>query len=298
MTRAHMTNYKQTLNLYSSAKVVLELWAAIPDSSLADEQTKRDKSIKIAKIARACSIFRVSRIYIYRDRERDYSHDRKLLELILEFLDTPQYLRRILYPRVQELEYAGLLHPLKAPHHKPLINPKNIKVGDVRQAVPGKVKGNYFVDAGLNALVPLEGSAQEGKRITVKFTSPYPALRCAIASKHDIHEYWGYEVKNVLSIGEMLKGLNTPIVMTSRHGEFVGKFEQELVHQLKEASSALIVFGSPNRGVFEILKDERRHPKEFTKYVLNFFPKQATETVRLEEAVMGCLSLLNYIMHK
>lgn|SRR5574341_46934 len=276
----------------------MNFWIAIPDSSLVDEQTKRDKSIKTAHIARSCAIFKVNRIYIYRDRERDYSYDRKMLKLILEFMDTPQYLRRILYPKIAELEFAGILHPLKAPHHKPSIDPKNIKVGDIRQAITAKVKGTYFVDAGLNALVPLEGSALEGKRITVKFTSEYPTLRCAVASQQDIHQYWGYEVKEVVSISEMLKGLNNMVVMTSKQGEPLSKFEQELKQQLKEASTVLIVFGSPNRGIFEILKDERRHPKEFTKYVLNFFPEQMVETVRLEEAILGCLSLLNYVAHK
>ncbi|MGH9933770.1 MAG: putative RNA uridine N3 methyltransferase [Nitrososphaerales archaeon] len=276
----------------------MNFWVAIPDSALVDEQTKRDKSIKIAQIARACTIFKVERIYIYRDRERDYSYDRKMLKLILEFMDIPQYLRRILYPKIAELEFAGILHPLKAPHHKPSIDPKNIKIGDIRQAVAAKVKGGYFVEAGLNALVPLDGSALENKRVTVKFTSEYPTLRCAVASQQDIHEYWGYEVKEVVSISEMLKGLNSIVVMTSKQGEPLAKFEQELKQQLKDTSAVLIIFGSPNRGVFEILKDERRHPKEFTKYVLNFFPKQAVETVRLEEAVLGCLSLLNYLTHK
>ncbi|MGH9923255.1 MAG: putative RNA uridine N3 methyltransferase, partial [Nitrososphaerales archaeon] len=65
----------------------MNFWVAMPDSALVDEQTKRDKSIKIAQIARACTIFKVERIYIYRDRERDYSYDRKMLKLILEFMD-------------------------------------------------------------------------------------------------------------------------------------------------------------------------------------------------------------------
>ena len=43
------------------------LWVAIPDSALSDEQTKRDKSTKIAQFARACAIFRTNRIYIYHD---------------------------------------------------------------------------------------------------------------------------------------------------------------------------------------------------------------------------------------
>jgi predicted SPOUT superfamily RNA methylase MTH1 len=276
----------------------MNFWVAMPDSALADEQTKRDKSVKIAQIARACAIFKVERIYIYRDRERDYSYDRKMLRLVLEFMDTPQYLRRILYPKIAELEFAGILHPLKAPHHKPSIDPRNIKIGDIRQAVAAKVKGSYFVDAGLNSLVPFEGSALEGKRLTVKFTSEYPKLRCAMASQQDIDGYWGYEVKEVLSISEMLKGLSGLVIMTSKQGESLSKFEQELKQQFRDSSAVLIVFGSPNRGVFEILKDEKRHPREFTKYVLNFFPKQAVETVRLEESILGCLSLLNYIKHK
>jgi hypothetical protein len=276
----------------------MDLWIAIPDSALADEQTKRDKSTRVARIARSCAIFKVSRVYIYRDRERDYSYDRKLLKLILEFMDTPQYLRRILYPKVAELEFAGLLHPLKAPHHRPSIDPKNIKIGDIRQAVAGKVKGSYFAEAGLSSLVPLEGSGLEGKRVTIKFISTYPNLRCTVASKQDIHEYWGYEVKEVLSISEMLKGLTSVVVMTSKQGEPLSRLEHELKEHIKNASSALIVFGSPNRGVFEILSDEKKHPKEFTNYTLNFFPEQAVETVRLEEAILGCLSMLNYIIHK
>lgn len=274
----------------------MDFWVAIPDSSLVDEQTRRDKSNKISQIARACSIFRVNRIYVYRDPERDYSSDRNLLQLILEFLDTPPYLRRVLYPRLPELQYAGLLHPLKTPHHRPPIDPAAIRVGDVRQAVIVRHKNGYFADAGLNALVPLDDSATEGRRVTITFTSQYPRLRCRIASAHDVSEYWGYEVREARSMVEMLKDArNAVVVMTSRDGESLQKFEQEL---RKEATNknVLLVFGSPNKGLFEMLRSERRHPREFTKYVLNFFPEQGAETVRLEEAIAGCLALLNYIL--
>ncbi|MGI0036243.1 MAG: putative RNA uridine N3 methyltransferase, partial [Nitrososphaera sp.] len=69
-------------------------WVAIPDSALSDEQTKRDKSIKIAQFARACSIFRVNRIYIFHDALSQFEkEDANLLKTVLRFLDTPQYLR-------------------------------------------------------------------------------------------------------------------------------------------------------------------------------------------------------------
>jgi predicted SPOUT superfamily RNA methylase MTH1 len=276
----------------------LDLWAAIPDSALVDEQTKRDKSIKIAQFARAFSIFKVSKVFIYRDKERDYGTDRILLKLLLEFLDTPQYLRRRLYPRREELQFAGLLHPLKAPHHKPAIDPSKIKVGEIRQAVVAKVKGQYFADAGLNALIPVEGSAPTGKRVTIRFVSEHPKLRCKAIPNEEIKEYWGYEVKEVQSLTDLLNSIKGSIILTSKEGEPLGAVEQELTRELRSTPSALVVFGSPNRGLRSILKDESKHPREFTKYFLNFFPNQATETVRLEEAVICCLSLLNYLFHK
>jgi hypothetical protein len=276
----------------------LDLWAAIPDSALVDEQTKRDKSIKIAQFARAFSIFKVSKVFIYRDKERDYGTDRILLKLLLEFLDTPQYLRRRLYPRREELQFAGLLHPLKAPHHKPAIDPSKIKVGEIRQAVVAKVKGQYFADAGLNALIPVEGSAPTGKRVTIRFVSEHPKLRCKAIPNEEIKEYWGYEVKEVQSLTDLLNSIKGSIILTSKEGEPLGAVEQELTRELRSTPSALVVFGSPNHGLRSILKDESKHPREFTKYFLNFFPNQATETVRLEEAVICCLSLLNYLFHK
>lgn len=276
----------------------MHFWVAIPDSALADEQTKRDKSIKIARFARAFAVFRVKRVYIFKDGEHDYTSDRKLFKLILEFLDTPQYLRRILYPKREELQFAGLLHPLKAPHHKPAVDPRRIKAGEIRQAVATKTKGRYYVDAGLNSLIPLEGTAPIGKVITVRFVSEYPQLRCVAISSEDVNEYWGYEVKEVQSLADLLASAKSLIVITAKEGEPLAKLEEGLAKELKSNANALIVFGSPNRGLIEILRDERRHPKEFSKYVLNFFPDQATETVRLEEAVFGCLALMNHILSK
>ncbi len=277
---------------------MLNFWAAIPDSALADEQTRRDKSVKIAQFARAFSIFKVSKVYIYKDKERDYSTDRKLLKLILEFLDTPPYLRRSLYPKRDELQFAGLLHPVKTPHHKPAVDPAKIRVGETRQAVVAKVKGQYFADAGLNSLIPVEDSATTGKRVTIRFISEYPRLQCKVIKNEDVDGYWGYEVRDVQSLAELLNGIKSAVIMTSKEGEPLGRFEQDLTQDLKNNTNALVVFGSPNRGLVEILRDERKHPKEFSKYFLNFFPQQATETIRLEEAVMGCLALLNYLVYR
>src|SRR2546427_9959408 len=135
-----------------------DLWVAIPDSSLSDEQTRRDKSIKIAQFARACSIFRVKRIYIYQDPLSQFERDDSdLLKTILRYLDTPQYLRKIIYPRMHQLEYAGLLHPIKAPHHRRPEDSRRVRAGYVRTAIIAKVKGQLFVQGALGPLVPFGG---------------------------------------------------------------------------------------------------------------------------------------------
>lgn len=270
------------------------LWVAIPDSSLSDEQTKRDKSIKIAQFARACSIFRVTRIYIYHDLLTQFeSDDPDLLKTILRYLDTPQYLRKILYPRMHQLEYAGILHPIKAPHHKPLEDIKVIRAGDIRTGVIAKVKGQLFVEVGLGSLIPFTGQGFEGKKVNVKFIAPHPNLRAIEASEADIDSYWGYEVKDVPSITRLIAGLeNTETVITSRKGSYFKNVEGKFNERIRIVQNLLVVFGAPKHGVHELIAKEGGNLKS-VGFVVNMFPDQGTETVRLEEAVLGSLAILN-----
>lgn len=270
-----------------------KLWVAIPNSSLSDEQTKRDKSTKIAQFARACSIFRVERIYVYHDPVSQFEKDDPvLLRTVLRYLNTPQYLRKILYPKMAHLEFAGILHPIKAPHHKPPQDIKTIKVGDVRTGVIAKVKGRLFIEAGLGSLIPFEGEGFEGKKVNVKFSSPHPNLRALEATDFDIPGYWGYDVKEVPSIVKLLSSIdNTTVVVTSRRGTHYKNIEGKLVERIRGTENVLVVFGAPKHGVHEILAKEKCDVRP--EFIVNMFPNQATETVRLEEALLGTLAILN-----
>ncbi|HZA68867.1 MAG TPA: RNA methyltransferase [Nitrososphaeraceae archaeon] len=273
-------------------------YIAIPDSSLLDEQTKRDKSIKISQIARACSIFRVKTIYIYHDKSfRDENDDLNLLKTILHYLDTPQYLRKVLYPRMKILEYAGILHPIKSPHHKDREDIKNVKVGDVRVGVIANDKGNVCVDVGLGSLVPFEGSAYKGKKVNVLFTSPYPNLRAREAIEKELDKtYWGYNVKVVSNLAKLLNTThNAEILITYRGGPFFRMKEEKFLKQMKYTKNLLVVFGSPKKGVEEILAEEGSNIR-FYNFVANMFPFQGTATVRLEEALYGTLAILNHVL--
>lgn len=270
---------------------------ALPDSSLSDDRTIRDKSLKVSQFARAFSIFRVSRVYIYRDAKGNCGSDKKLLRLLLEYLDTPPYLRKRLYPMRPELRFAGLLHPIKSPHHKPKVEPRKIKVGELREALVVRKGENYYADAGLDELVPLENGRTYNGRVIIKFVSAFPKLRCTPVTRSEIRDYWGYEVKEAGSLTDLLEHISAMVIFTSRKGEQLYKLEQTLRDDLKISPSALVIFGSTKRGVMELLQDHGRKPSEFSKYTINFFPKQGTETVRLEEAILGSLSLLNYLVH-
>ena len=51
------------------------------------------------------------------------------------------------------------------------------------------------------------------------------------------------------------------------------------------------MFGSPEKGVHEILGGRIKNIQN--SKVLNFFPDQATQTIRLEEALLGTLAIIN-----
>ena len=65
-----------------------------------------------------------------------------------------------------------------------------------------------------------------------------------------------------------------------------------LVEQAKNVRNILVVFGAPKHGVHEIIAKEGASIKPYL-HVVNMFPNQGTETVRLEEAVLGTLAILN-----
>jgi predicted SPOUT superfamily RNA methylase MTH1 len=278
----------------------VNFWVAIPDSSISDQQAKRDKSIKIAQFARAFSIFRVKRVYVYHDKTTEINkNDPRVLNTILGYLDTPQYLRRRLYPITPDLEFAGILHPIKAPHHKKFEGTRSIKPGDTRVGVTVKFKGVMHVDVGLGTMIRCENisSAEEGKKVNVKFISSHPHLRATKVSAEDINNnYWGYEIIQVASLRELLKEANskknTEIIITSRNGRPFKSIECDLVRSLKMKRNLLIVFGAPKRAVEQIMVGEG-HGMEDYKFIVNMFPFQGTETVRLEEAIFGSLAILN-----
>ena len=268
----------------------MNLSIAIPDSSLIDESSKIDKTRKVSNIARACAIFKVKEIFIYKDRNNN-KNDSILLVTILRYLETPQYFRKQLFPKTELLKYAGVLHPLKIPNHLTTSNPKMLKINDIRDGLIINYKGKKFVDIGINKLIPYFGKEKPASRIILQIKSTKPRLSIKEISREQIQNYWGYKVKERTSLFTLLSYWNGNIIFTSKKGKIFTCSIAEKYNKLSKP--ILVVFGSPERGIHEILNENINKVQNSNTF--NFFPNQATETVRLEEAILGVLSTLNIL---
>ena len=270
----------------------MSLSIAIPDSSLLDEATILFKTKKISMIARTCAIFKINQIFIYQD-EKGNENDSALLSTSLKYLETPQYFRKQLFPKSNLLKYAGVLQPLNISSHLTTANQKMIKIGDIRDALIINYKGKKFLDIGINKLIQYFGKMKSGTRIAIQIKTTQPELTAKEISRDSIKDYWGYNVKerpNLLSILSTWKG---KIILTSKKGKNFSRLDAKKITDLNEP--ILIVFGTTNKGVYDILGSDIK--KIQNANVFNFFPNQGTQTVRLEEAILGTLSIINILIH-
>lgn len=280
-------------------KVILDprgpsLSVLLPSSLTADAPDLRQKTLKIGLIGRALAIFRVAEVVIYNDNDphvEDEAGEARLVTRLLRYMEAPQYLRKYLFPRAPELRYAGMLSPLRTPHHP--LEDERAKPGDYREAVVIKAGGSSLLELGL----PYKGIAgaglKAGERVTVRLgerrgdkiaVTPIPAA--------EVKGYWGYRVLQAGSLEEGLGKLRADFkIGTSR----LGQNPREVKDMIKNAGPGKIAvaFGGPYAGLFEICWRQGVDIRELFDVIVNTAPNQATATIRTEEALIITLALLN-----
>lgn len=111
---------------------------AVPGSILENAQSAELRTYLAGQIARAACVFCVDEIVVYDDIGEKLNTKMSKLEdadgvkvarkgciqlaRILQYLECPQYLRKHFFPLHKDLEFAGLLNPLDAPHHLRMSN--------------------------------------------------------------------------------------------------------------------------------------------------------------------------------
>ena len=278
-----------------------ELSIAIPASLVSDIPHLREKTLKIGMVGRAAAIFGVNEVIVFPDApESNQRREINLIVTILSYIETPQYLRKRLFKIRPELRYAGVLPPLRTPHHPLQNRVKDLVDGEYREgAAVSHTKDGTLVDVGVerhvliwNKKIPIN------TRVTIKIRKTAELLEAEVAGRSEIAEYWGYQVTSSdLTLEKLLKkNIFDLVIATSKYGKPFLNALKELINRWKNSHKILVAFGAPTKGLYEILKQEDLD--DVTDFVVNTIPHQKVETVRTEEALFVTLGILNLMVAK
>lgn len=276
----------------------IKLSIAIPASVISDTPHLREKTSKIGLIGRAAAIFRTDEIIVYPDiPEADQRRDMDFIVLILNYLETPQYLRKTLFKLEPDLQYAGILPPLRTPSHPLSGKTKHLKVGEYREGVVlSKVKDGLLVDIGVQQPAILrQKQFGVGDRLTLQVINVGKQVEVQAVKQDDVPFYWGYRViKEKRSFGQLLAKGNFDLrIATARVGDNFMDITEKIAAKWSGGQRVLVAFGAPSRGLYEIAAEEGLKLNETVDFIVNMVPRQGTVTVRTEEALFASLAILN-----
>lgn len=263
----------------------------VPASILSETKDLRIKTYKIGLIGRAAAIFQADRIVIYSDNSD--KEEVKFISDVLTYMNTPQYLRKKVFPITRELRNVGILPPLRTPHHPT----GEISEGDYRQGLTIKrTKKGTVVDIGADKLALCREKLSVNKVLSFKIIK----LGKEIILDPDVPDhYWGFKVlatnKDLYNSILSLKPAPDLVIGTSRYAESITSVLDEVKNRLKGSKRTAILFGGPYSGLEELITD--RNEKEIIDLEVNTVPSQGTKTVRSEEAVLATLSVFNLLLN-
>jgi methyltransferase len=271
---------------------------AIPASTISDTPHLREKTAKMGLIGRAAAIFRVDEIILYPDNPKiDQQRDLDFMDLLLNYLETPQYLRKTLFRLDPDLEYAGILPPLRTPHHPLSGKTKHLKVGEYREGVVlSENKDGLVVDIGVQQPALLRQKEFDvGNRLTLQIVNIGKQIEVQAVNRGDVPQYWGYTVEvEERSFGQLAADGGFDLrVATARVGDNFLDVASRINQKWVGSQQILVAFGAPSRGLHEIAEDEGLNLGGISDFIVNTVPNQGTATVRTEEALFASLALIN-----
>jgi predicted SPOUT superfamily RNA methylase MTH1 len=271
---------------------------ALPASLTLDIPHLREKTARLGFVSRALATFRVEEVIIYRDRTgAEIDREATLTQKMLTYIETPQYLRKLLFKMDPDLQYAGTLPPMRTPNHPDKQNPSP---GLLREGVVVQSGPSSKIEAGFHKLVRVKSRLPTSERITIRLTKSSPELEGEIVEPSGLTIYWGFRVaRGNVSLSEIVRSRKFDLtISTSRKGTDVREITPELGEKWKSSKRPLILFGSPNDGVPEILARSGMNVSDVMNFNINTIPEQGVETVRTEEALWGSLAVLNVLEEK
>eukprot|EP00903_Cladosiphon_okamuranus_P007158 g6950.t1 len=313
---------------------------AIPGSVVDNAQNRELKTYLVGEIARAAAIFEVDEIVVYDDLSvsrkgqggvrddsasvgaggfnattttgsggscsgGDRNNPNVFMARLLQYAETPQYLRKQLFPMHSSLRLAGLLNPLDAPHHMRADDLCPFREGVVLDRVIKKGAGS-FVDIGKRKEARIDRPLQPGVRVTVKLDKGDPCKKNhkgravpPSAPREELGLYWGYQTRLASGMADLLagcpyKGGYDLTVGTSERGNATVDSSEFTLPKFRHA---LVVFGGVQGIEATVDADESLHIPGSESSTLfdmwvNTCPGQGSRTIRTEEAVLITLARL------
>ncbi|WOK96815.1 methyltransferase isoform X1 [Canna indica] len=282
---------------------------AVAGSIIDNAQSLELATLLAGQVARAATVFRMDEVVVFDNKassdensvarttenEDESESGAWFLVRVLQYLETPQYLRRRLFPMHKGLKFVGLLPPLDAPHHLRKHEWCPFREGVTLDANPTSSEGT-LVDVGLNKNVLVEEVLEPGKRVTVAMgdnrNAEIDGFKKVVASsspREQMGLYWGYKVRYASNLSSVFrncphKGGYDHIIGTSEHGRVVSSSELDI----PLFRHLLIVFGGL-AGLEECIEEDSSLKGKdvhdvFNSY-LNTCPLQGSRTIRTEEAI-------------
>ncbi|XP_057956764.1 uncharacterized protein LOC131150185 isoform X2 [Malania oleifera] len=237
---------------------------AVPGSIIENAQSFELATRLAGQIARAAAIFRIDEVVVFDNKSTsaedssviaaensdEYESGAAFLIRILQYLETPQYLRKSLFPKNNSLRFVGMLPPLDAPHHLRKHEWAPYREGVTLKERPPNSVGT-LVDVGLNKNVVIDQVFEPGQRVTVAMGTnrslDADLLHQVVSSSKPREEggtYWGYKVRYASNISSVFnscpyKGGYDNLIGTSEHGVIVNSSELTL----PSSKHLLIAFG-------------------------------------------------------
>ncbi len=272
----------------------------VPSSLVREARDKREATRKLGYVARGATIFGARELLVFPDPagERDARWGGGFVETVLRYAATPPALRKEVWGARDELEYAGVLPPLRASSRT---GSGSDDSGSSRQGIvtevgsDGRVRVNCGMQHPITLRVPPERVVAEGERVTVRIVSRHPVRARLVDEPSPAPTVERMNLETALA--DTSAGFR---VATSRHGEplTVSKLGS-LVDRIR-ADGLTVAFGAPERGLAEILDISPPAGNEggggstsggFDLW-LNAIPDQRSEVVRTEEAIIAVLACL------
>jgi len=281
----------------------MTLSVLVPSSLVREAEDKREATRKLGYVARAATVFRADRLVVFHDVDGERHWGGGFVEVVLRYAATPPYLRKDAWGTRDELEYAGVLPPLRVSSRTGSgpERPGSLQEGIVTEVGPdGRVRVNCALQHPISLLLPDGMEVSEGERVAIRISSREP-VRARIVDE----PLPGFEIRRA-DLSEALARPDAGLrIGTSRHGTSlsVDRLADIVGHSDGDMT---VAFGAPGRGLPAILDvpvedvaaaddtagDTDVEPGPGFDLWLNTIPRQGSETVRTEEAMFASLAPL------